>query len=104
MKVLVIADINLVFDVKSISNTLNEEVTLNSVSEDGVSFFQCGKVIPDLDWDWVVRIGVCNQDLPEGLTVNVEIPLEGDPLGTFMSDLMTVKEGQLEESAISELS
>jgi hypothetical protein len=100
MKILIIVDQELRVEKQFIENAIKEEVTLNSVTQDGVSIFQCGKAIPEEQWDWVGQVGNCLME--NGVTVDVEIPLEEDPIGNLISAIMAVKEGMDTDEAIGE--
>jgi hypothetical protein len=100
MRILVIVDQEINVDVSQLSNQLNEEVTLNSVSKDGISVFECGKTIPIEEWDWVGQVGTCNA--PSDVPVEVEIPLEEDPIGNLITALSAVLEGMDTDTAIGE--
>jgi hypothetical protein len=99
-KILIIADQELKIEKTFIENAIKDEVTLNSVNPDGVSIFVCGTPIPQEHWDWVALVGNCLQDL--NVTVDIEIPLDDDPIGNVISAIMAVKEGQDTDEAIGE--
>lgn len=100
MKILVIADQDLKIDKSYISNVLKEEVTLNSVSQDGVSIFECGTPIPQEEWDWIGLVGTCNA--PMEIEPEVEIPLSDDPVGNLITALAAVLENMDVDESESE--
>lgn len=100
MKILVIVDQDLQIDTSYISTQLKEEVTLNSISPDGVSIFQCGRPLPQNEWDWIGMVGTCNA--PMDIDVEVEIPLQEDPIGNLITALAAVLEGMETDEAIGE--
>lgn len=99
MKALAIVDRDQKLDVKFISSSLNEEVTLNSVNPDGLSIYECGSVIPQEAWDWVAKIGECMAELPP---IDLEIPLDDDPIGTLISAVSGLREGMVIDESIGE--
>lgn len=101
MKVLVIVQHDLDIQVGYISSQLNEDVKLNSVTEDGVSIFQCGTPLPDVnDWDWVAQVGTCTAEVK--VPVEVQISSDGDYVGDLIAAVMAVKEGQDTDEALGE--
>lgn len=102
MKILVIVDQDVRVEVPYLKDQLKEEITLNSVAQDGISIFQCGNPLPSDTqyWDWVGQVGVCNA--PMDIRVDVEIPIEGDPIGSLITALAAVLEGMDTDEAIGE--
>lgn len=101
MKILVILDQEVKIDKNFLMNQLKEEVTVNSVSQDGISLFECGTTIPKEEWDEVLMVGVCNA--PMEINVEVEIPLEEDPVGNLITALAAIIEGMDTDGAIGEV-
>jgi len=100
MKALAIVDLELKVDVKFISSSLNEEVTLNSVNQDGLSIYECGSSIPEEQWDWIAKVGECQAELPN--PIDLTIPLDEDPIGTLISAVSAVREGMVIDESIGE--
>lgn len=99
-QILVIADLDFKPDITRMKEMLNEDVTLNSVSQDGISIFECGETVPENIWDFTVLVGNCLQEME--FTIDVEIPLNEDPFGNLISVLSTAKEGMDTDEAIGE--
>ena len=100
-QILVIVDNEFSIETQVLENQLKEEVTRNSVSQDGVSLFECGTPVPQgIEWDWVGLIGTCTADI--GYPIDVEIPLEEDPVGNLITALAAVLEDQDNDIAIGE--
>lgn len=101
MKILVIAGNEIDIQVGYLEAQLQEEVRLNSVSQDGVSIYSCGTPLPqDDDWDWVATIGKCLAE--STVPVNMDLSAEEDPIGSLLSAIMAVKEGSETEIVINE--
>ena len=100
MRALAIVDLELKVDVKFISSSLNEEVTLNSVNQDGLSIYECGSAIPAEEWDWVAKVGECMAELPN--PIDLAIPLDEDPIGTLISAVSAIREGMVIDESIGE--
>jgi len=100
MKILVIIDQDAKIDIPFLTNQLREEITKNSVSQDGISIFECGTPIPLEEWDWIGQVGNCNA--PMEVSVEVEIPLDDDPQGNLLTALSAVLEGMDTDEAIGE--
>lgn len=100
MKILVIVDQDAKIDTSFLSNQLKEEVTKNSISQDGISIFECGTPIPLEEWDWVGQVGNCNA--PMDVQIEVEIPLDDDPQGNLITAIAAVLEGMDTDEAIGE--
>jgi hypothetical protein len=99
MKVLAIIQSDIQFDVDVISNLIHEDVTKNSVTEEGLSIFECGKALPNVqDWDWVALVGTCTLEIP--YPIDVEISADGDAIGDLVTAVMAVKENQELDEAI----
>jgi hypothetical protein len=99
-RILVLTGLELKVDVAILSDLLKEEVTLNSVSEDGISVFECGEAVPPTEWDFVVLLGNCLQK--NDFTIDVEFALADDPIGNLVSAISAVQEGQDTDEAIGE--
>lgn len=100
MKVLAIVDIDLKVDVKYISQAVSEEVTLNSVSNDGVSIFVCGTPIPETNWDWVAKIGTCMAEI--SVPIDLDISIDEDPIGNLIAAISAVQDGQANDEDLGE--
>lgn len=100
VRALAIVDIELKIDVKFISSSLNEEVTLNSVNQEGLSIYECGTPIPEEQWDWVAKIGECQAEIRP--PIDLTIPLDDDPVGTLISAVSAVREGMVVDESVGE--
>lgn len=98
--ILVIADLELKVDVEVLKDLLKEEVTLNSVSPDGISVFECGTAVPKEEWDFVALLGNCLMEMD--FNIDVTFPLEDDPIGNLVNAIAAVQEGQDTDEAIGE--
>lgn len=92
MHILVIVDNEIRVEPDFIANNVKEEVKLNSVPQDGIAIFQCGKPLPDGNWDWVAKLGNCLAPIDESIHIDLEIPVEDDPIGNLITAIAAVKE------------
>jgi hypothetical protein len=100
-QILVIIDSEIKVDVSLMESILNTEVKMNAISQDGISLFECGRMPPPgMEWDWVGLVGTCTAE--NEYPIDVEIPVDEDPVGNLITALSAVLEGQDTDEALGE--
>lgn len=101
LRFLVIIGLDEKLDLKKLADITKEEVKHNQSSDEGISVFDCGVPIPELDWDTIVLVGNCVMESKPGMRPTSIIKPGEDALGEIVelvenSQISDTEEAQFE--------